>query len=171
MRKVFYRVIIVLVILITVIGCSDNSKTSNSNQEANNSKQQEAKKPLLEDELYIGDISIGDSIKQIKNIYGEPNEKTIVHGQGDNLWIYSSEGFSVAFGNKIWGITVFEPFRGNTSRGIKIGSSLEELKKAYPDIRETHNVLSQNSNDMKYQINFEVKNNKVNNISLNKTIP
>lgn len=59
----------------------------------------------------------------------------------------------------VWQIRVTHPFKGITPRGIHIGSTEEEVKKAYPDSGSDPSLsrLFQNSSDGNYQIVFDLK--------------
>jgi len=124
------------------------------------------KKPLSYTDTKIGDIQIGDSSDLIKSLYGEPSQKddTMTGPQ----WIFTSQGVVLGI-DPVWLIRVTSPFKGNTSRGIHIGSTKEEVMKAYPDSFSdgaSHDWLVQNSTDRTLQMVFEFNNNKVTTIAI-----
>lgn len=73
--------------------------------------------------------------------------------------------------NKVWGIRVLEPFKGTTPRNIGIGSTEEDVKKAYPEVKQVksngdNKLLEQKSVNKKYAIVFSIEKDKVIAISL-----
>ncbi|WP_213621455.1 hypothetical protein [Paenibacillus sp. J22TS3] len=101
--------------------------------------------------------------------FGEPSEKTIVHGIGDPEWIYKKQGFSVSL-DPVYAIQATSPFSGSTPRGIKIGSTEEEVKKAYPDVIVSDNNLAQKSTNDVYYLNFGMENGVVKSIFMTEDI-
>ena len=145
----------------------DKEKLSQDGQ-----KKDTENKPLTKEDLKIGEIRIGDTLKKVKEIYGEPSEKTIVHGQGAPQWNYESQGLSF-LGETIWAINAYDSFKGSTSRGIKNGDSIEKVKKAYPDVYtypayKSHDFLVQKDGD--YSITFDTENGIVIGISVSKDL-
>lgn len=130
------------------------------------------KKPLSYADMAIGDIKMGDSSESISERYGKPSKKTIVHGNGAPEWIYEKHGFFVDI-DPVWAIRVTSPFKGSTPRGIHIGSTEEEVKKAYPDSYFNANGLTglvQNSTDGAYQVVFELEKGVVKAIVMHKDL-
>ncbi|MBU5445583.1 M56 family metallopeptidase [Paenibacillus sp. MSJ-34] len=128
-------------------------------------------KPLSYNDLKIGDIQIGDTSDSLMERYGDPSKKTTVHGIGDPEWIFEKYGITV-FLDPVWAIRVTNPFSGSTPRGIRIGSTEDEVKKAYPDSfpDSDFNRLVQNSTDGVYQLVFVLKNRAVSAIFLQKDL-
>jgi len=90
----------------------------------------------------IGELKIGLSGIKIKELIGEPEEKSKAEewgadGEIHQNWIYKKEGVSLEMIGKdvsnqlINSITITAPFKFKTSRQIGIGSLIEEVKTAY----------------------------------------
>lgn len=129
-------------------------------------------KPLIFEDMKIGDVQIGNTIESIQKFYGDPSEKTTAHGIGSPLWYYKDYGLEISFYDTIWRIIVTEESVGSTPRGIHINSTSNELMNAYPDIKEIkdNTDLSVFSSDMKYSIHFSIKNDIVTSIMLEKSL-
>lgn len=126
-------------------------------------------KPLTRADMKIGDVQLGEASKELIEKFGEPSQKTIVHGIGDPEWIYKKQGFSVSL-DPVWAIRATSPFSGSTPRGIKIGSTEEEVKTAYPDVFVSDNLLVQNSTDRVYQLVFDMENGVVTAIAMHEDL-
>ncbi|GMK48875.1 hypothetical protein PghCCS26_60050 [Paenibacillus glycanilyticus] len=116
-------------------------------------------------DLSIEGIRIGGSIDDVVKSYGQPSEKTVSHGLDTPYWIFKEQGIYIDFDGPIWQATVTPPFKGKTPRGISIGSSTEDVLKAYPDIT-TGDSYIQKSADGQYSIQFSINNGMVTQINM-----
>ncbi|MFC5470163.1 M56 family metallopeptidase [Cohnella suwonensis] len=125
--------------------------------------------PLSLADLEIGGIRIGGDIDDVIAKYGQPSEKTIAHGLGSPYWIFKKQGLAIDFGGPIWQIWTGKPFRGSTPRGIRIGSTKEDVIKAYPDMIMGSSGI-QKSTDEQYSIQIGFTDDKVSNILISQEI-
>jgi hypothetical protein len=97
----------------------------------------------LMDSEKIGDLRIGLTKKQVIYLFGQPETKsdtTIdqVNGELNQEWDYKKKGIIVWMEGDdyaklaISAYTIAAPFMGKTKRRIGIGSTAEEIRKAYP---------------------------------------
>ena len=122
-------------------------------------------------DLMIGDLNIGQTPDEIKQKLGQPPEESISHGIGEPIWIYKEKGIELNLGGFVWGIRVKSPFLGKTPRDIGIGSTEQDVVKAYPEAKlikgnGDSQGLEQKSANNKYAIMFTVEKNKVTQIAL-----
>lgn len=138
----------------------------------NNDPGPHQKKPLSYADLKLGEIAIGASSQSLVQMLGEPSRKSVVHGIGDPAWSFSEKGITVYL-DPVWSIDVISPFRGSTPRGIRIGSSMEEVMIAYPDgydpKTETQEWV-QDATDGKYQLIIWFNNGIVSEMILHRTM-
>lgn len=132
------------------------------------------RKDLTVEDMKIGDIQIGSSIEIVQRLYGDPSEKTTVHGIGDPLWYYKNQGLEVSFGGPIWRVRVTEESVGSTPRGIHVKSTKKDVISAYPNVKEIKDQdrtsLLLISSDRKYSIYFGLENDIVTSILLDKDL-
>jgi hypothetical protein len=117
-------------------------------------------KPLSLSDLEVGGVRIGGSIEEVVKQYGQPSEKTVAHGIGSPYWIFKNQGLTVDFDGPIWGIAIMAPFKGGTPRGIHIGSSTDEVMKAYPDMIKGE-LYFQKSTDGQFTLQLAIIEGKV----------
>lgn len=127
--------------------------------------------PLTEKEMMIGDLKIGQSPDEVKQKLGQPSEESISHGIGDPLWIYKEKGIELNLGEEVWAIRVKSPFPGITPREIGVGSTEQDVVKAYPEAKQVKGNgdsqrLEQKSANNKYSIIFTIEKSKVTQIAL-----
>ena len=116
------------------------------------SKRWPAERLLLTVGEGIGPVKFGMSSEQVLELLGEPEERTepMQHAREGfptwetKVWYYRSQGFSVTFSSLrepdgVHSITcrpgnsVSREFRGRTGEGIALGSSPEDVRRAYGD--------------------------------------
>ncbi|WP_407308492.1 hypothetical protein [Desulfosporosinus sp. SB140] len=129
---------------------NQNSNTAFS-QTPVNSKTNE----LMFSDMKVGDLTLGQTLESVQSKFGDPELKTIAHGNGDPQWEYNKQGF-VVIGSRIWKIRVFSGFAGSTPRGIHIGSTEQDVKNAYPFLKlvQKGTQLFGETSDKKYSIDF-----------------
>ncbi|WP_236013372.1 hypothetical protein [Paenibacillus glycanilyticus] len=172
--------LIAAVLLLTSCTNSTNGRVDTDNEAApiasaeapSTSIEKTLQQNLSATDLSIEGIRIGGSIDDVVKTYGQPSEKTVSHGLGTPYWIFKEQGIYIDFDGPIWQATVTPPFKGKTPRGISIGSSTEDVLKAYPDIT-TGDSYIQKSADGQYSIQFSIKNGMVTQINMwqDKTLP
>lgn len=101
---------------------------------------------LTMNDMKIGKLFIGESMDNTQKDFGEPKVKTIVHGNGSPQWEYPDLGLTI-WGFPVWNIRSYKNI-GNTPRGIHIGSTEQEVRKAYPTAKEVgpDNATSNSNN-------------------------
>jgi len=100
----------------------------------------------------IGGLSLGMEDSQVAALLGEPEEKTEPEVWGfDGLehmtWNYGALGADIGFVKEgetftVSGFSVYEPFAGQTARGVGVGSDASAVQEAYQDtifLSEQHN--------------------------------
>lgn len=126
---------------------------------------QSPSKPTADD-LSIGKLYIGEKLADVQQEFGEPDVKTIVHGNGAPQWEYAGLGLRVG-GDPVFIIDVSKSGLGNTPKGLSIGSTEQEVRQAYPNAEWTqnHTQLSIRSNDpsgfAQFSMVFYLSNGKV----------
>lgn len=113
---------------------------------------------LTMDDLKIGKLFIGESLDNIQKDFGEPKAKTIVHGIGDPQWEYPDLGLTIG-GGPAWTIRSYKDI-GSTPRGIHIGSTEREVRKAYPTAKEVgpdNATLNSNNSNGSTQSDFTLQ--------------
>lgn len=99
-----------------------------------------AEKLLLTVGEGIGPVKFGMSKEQVVEMFGEPEQI-----RRSQLWHYNSQGFDIIFDSADGGVHTIscEPesltqraFQGKTREGIGLGSSPEDVGRAYPDLLE-----------------------------------
>ncbi|WP_259617691.1 outer membrane protein assembly factor BamE [Paenibacillus doosanensis] len=104
------------------------------------------KGPVTKANTSIGGIHIGDSQDQVRRLLGEPSK--IRNGGGgtpDIMWYYEHENAYISFyrhGEKepvggVDEIQINNPSGLKTNKNIGIGSSVQELLSAYPDVAQS----------------------------------
>ena len=141
--------VFMVAVLTTVVGCGTTSSMDTT----------ATLNVIKLSDLKIGAIKIGDTLKQVEQVYGNPSQITVTPGQKSPQYVYH-QGL-ILYGNPIWMITVSRPFSGSTVRGIHIGSTLREVEKAYPKIyvhhvdSEIHTWMTQGT---QHVVEFGIKN-------------
>lgn len=145
-------------ILFFALSCSNNKATNNnlSNEDSSGTSTVES---ALAPETYksrnydeigfelmdiesVGDIKIGIRAKKVLNLLGEPDEKTEAEiwgadGKTHQTWYFKAKGIELdLIGEEnndqvVGSIIVKEPCKLQTTRQIGIGSTFEEVQKAY----------------------------------------
>jgi hypothetical protein len=157
--------IIGLLLVLLLSGCVlTNPKSGDSIKQGNDPTSIPAvtlqQKPLSLSDLEVGGVRINGSIEEVVKQYGQPSEKTVAHGMGSPYWIFKNQGLTVDFGGPIWGIAIMVPFKGSTPRGIHIGSSTDEVMKAYPDMTNGESYF-QKSTDGQFTLQLAITDGKV----------
>jgi len=142
-RKLFATILLSCIIF---TGCKNNTTstsktTSKYTSDSTSSLTKETpsqSKELTKDDLKIGKLFIGESLADVQKDFGKPTVKTIVHGIGAPQWEYPNLRFSVG-GDPLFTIDVSSKDLGSTPNGIHIGSTEQEVQKAYPDAKEVQN--------------------------------
>lgn len=152
--------------LILLAACSNPKPTGQetTGSAANNPQSEAPGNELTEQDMKLGQLAIGQTMDKVRELLGEPSEETIAHGIGDPEWIYKDKGLEIDGGGYVWGIHATSPFSGVTPRNIGIGSTVDEVKKAYPAIETSaldEGILIQKSTDNKYMLQFSIKDDKV----------
>ena len=175
--------IIVLVLLFVMAGCSNPGKTgklqttpesipptsSKGAQQNSTNSQPKAvtineSKELTENDMKIGKLFIGESLAKVQQYFGKPTVITIVHGNGAPQWEYIDQKFTVG-GDHVFSINASGVNLGSTPRGIHIGSKEQDVRKAYPNAEwgryNFPNMLEgfDKSKDGKYDIAFFISKN------------
>lgn len=149
-------------------GCGNAGNTSASQTKATTNAEIDK---LVFGDMKIGNLAIGQTLESIESKYGTPDVKTIAHGNGDKEWKYNNKGF-VVDGSTVWKIRVFNNFTGSTPRGIHIGSTILDVKNAYPFLRTgIDDQLFGETTDKKYNIDFMFSDGIVSQIVLTKDNP
>ncbi|MDR3542037.1 MAG: hypothetical protein P4L69_13865 [Desulfosporosinus sp.] len=136
-----------------------NTQMDNTNQ-SNNAVLSQTTMNSTTDELTFGDmkignLAIGQTLESVQSKFGNPELKTIAHGNGAPQWEYNKQGFIVD-GSLIWMIRDSNGFLGSTPRGIHIGSTEQDVKNAYPFLKSVQKgtQLFGETVDKKYNIDF-----------------
>ena len=103
----------------------------------------------------IGPVKFGMSREQVIDWFGEPEQKSgprkPLDGSDGTIerWSYLSQGLSIRFVDPPGGVDLVEgkqktptsrAFKGMTQEGIGLGASPEDVRRAYPDIREEQSI-------------------------------
>lgn len=92
-------------------------------------------------ELSLGQVALGMKGSEVIQLFGEPQERTIIPAVGSPQWKYSN-GLTIDLSGEqddssIRGITARKPFHGDTTRGFGLGDTKDEFLKLYasfPDV-------------------------------------
>jgi hypothetical protein len=96
----------------------------------------------------IGDLAIAMSASEVKAAFGDPSETSEIqveeaHGDFVQAWNYAGTGLSLVMRSftqdgeqMIASVTITMPSQLQTRRGIAIGSSWEDVQKAYGDVAD-----------------------------------
>lgn len=153
-------------------GCGTANASTNTTSTQHKTTATATDRQLTKSDMKIGHLNIGQSLSNVQAAYGKPSTKTIVHGNSAPQWEYSKKGFVVG-GNPVFTIMVSNQFPGSTPRGIHIGSTVQEVQKAYPKYKTVQGNTQGyvESMDKKYSIDFGVKDGKVTRIILTNENP
>ncbi|MFB5191702.1 hypothetical protein [Alicyclobacillus fastidiosus] len=151
----------------TANASTDTTSTQHTTKSTTHTTSPTVDSQLTKTGMKIGHLYIGQELSNVQAVYGKPSAKTIVHGNGAPQWEYSKQGFTVG-GSPVWTITVTNGFSGSTPRGIHIGSTEIEVKKAYPMYKmvQDNTQVFVESSDKEYSIDFVLKNGKVTQVTL-----
>jgi hypothetical protein len=106
-----------------------------------------AEEKLIEDEC-VGEITLGQKADQLTALVGKPEGKGKdvmwdAIGEWVQEWRYPAQGLELNMASKTKGgvksvltITATAPCKLATKKGIKIGSSIAEVTKAYQDVQD-----------------------------------
>ncbi|GED28745.1 hypothetical protein BAG01nite_48470 [Brevibacillus agri] len=99
---------------------------------------------LTKENIALGGIHIGDSAETVRNLFGEPTSKGVLHSTPFPLWTYEKLNLFIAFYDKgganppidnpkggVVSIVVNDPSDIKTDRGFGIGSSLKEVMESF----------------------------------------
>ena len=138
--------------------------------------------------LQIGSLRLGAPLTDAITMYGDPQVKTTAHGTGGPEWIYTQgkpktintsgvvplySNFKIGVdGNPIWSISVNAEHSGSTPRGIHVGSTVAQLRRAY------HGMFSDKQGPYAIQydhgmfsLSFGVSHGRVTQINIVKNMP
>lgn len=155
---------------------SHRKGTSQKVTTADHHKHPSAYNPPSQDAAYvqIGNLKLGQTFAEVQKLYGNPTTKTTAHGEGGPEWIYSKLGLNLG-GDPLWQITVSGPFKGALPSGIQIGSSEQEVQKAYPKATVHHlsgeTSFTEQSSDKQYNLYISLSNGKVSGIIMEASTP
>lgn len=135
---------------------SEEIQTKNEKNESNITKNNTTKsiKAFSNEDLTINGFKLGESAKAVENIYDETPERKTYTQDATGTTIkeldYKSLGLKVynefedsEDDGKMTSIEIYGTSKLQTARGIKIGSSKEEVLKAYP----SNSILKSDSVD------------------------
>lgn len=125
---------------------SEENQTKNEKNESNITKNNTTKsvKAFSNEDLIINGFKLGESAKTVEAIYDEtPEEKTYTQDatgttiteldyKSLGLKVYNEFEYNENDDGKMTSIEIYGNSKLQTARGIKIGSSKEEVLKAYP---------------------------------------
>ena len=163
MRRASTLISLLLVGITVLPGCGNAAVQAQKNETKNivqTPKPANVPSPgLTKSDMRVGSLYLGETFASVIKEFGQPSEKTVVHGNGAPYWIYDKNGFSL-YGDPVWQIMVSKDFSGSTPRGIHVGSTLKNVEQAYPSLRFVLNKtqLFGKTADKKYSIDFMISN-------------
>lgn len=90
-------------------------------------------------ELVVNGIALGQGKNEVVALLGEPSKKEELWQQQLTVWTYEATGVTVGFSSddKVHLLAVSAPSKIRTAKGIGVGSSLDEVRKAYGEAKAT----------------------------------
>lgn len=78
----------------------------------------------------LGAVSLDDTPEKVLQILGEPNLRTVAHGNGSPEWVYAN-GLTIDSGKVVWKIVANAPFQGATAEGFRLGDDKATYQRLY----------------------------------------
>jgi hypothetical protein len=150
------------------LGCTPHSppvgsNTPNVQAETGTNPGKKPDANILSHELTVEGVGLGSSKEELERIFGKPDKVVNAPQQNVEFYSYTSRGVEVgiASDNKVHTLAVSGPSTAKTQKGIGIGSSMDEVKKAYgeADAKGTYRLASVQGDSIRLQVRS--KDNKV----------
>lgn len=120
------------VLVLLLVGCAHSTVVGNS------ASPPATNLPLAE--LTVGGVQLGSSIADVKRAFGEPAAVRAYPQQAEKFLEYPTRGLSIGVNTSdglVRDLSVSAPSDVKTARGIGLGATAENVRKAYGSPRDT----------------------------------